>query len=113
MADFATLQTRLNAAVMARLSDSATLNGVAVRGFFDTAAQQGLDNMMLGSNPTFTCLESAAGSDPRGKLLELDGEGYAVRRAAPDGSGMTVLVLEQLNDVSYAAAALKLRPGFL
>jgi len=110
---FAAIQQRVNSAVAAKLmTDSATLNGVSILGRFTSAAATVL-LMMDGNDPIYTCLSSAITDDPRGKLLELNGVGYAVRRATLDGSGMTALVLEQLNDVLYAAAILKLRAGFL
>lgn len=107
---FAALQQRINSAVAAKLmTDVATLNDVAITGKFISPGATVL-SMMDGNDPAFSCLSSQLVGDPRGKLLEFNGAGYAVRRATPDGSGITVLILEQLNDVLYAAAVLKLRP---
>lgn len=107
---FAALQARVNAAVAAKLiTDAALLNGSEVTGQFVSPAAAAF-NMLDGNEPSFTCLYSAISGDPRGKLLEIDGEGYAVRRAIDDGSGMTRLILEQLNAELYAAAKLKTYP---
>ena len=92
---FAALQSRVNAAVAATLlTDAATLNGVAVTGKFANGNAAGLNNMMLGSNPTFTCTTAAAGSDARGKTLVVNSISYTAREAKPDGAGFTLLELE-------------------
>ncbi|MFA6203783.1 MAG: hypothetical protein WC710_11425 [Gallionella sp.] len=107
---FSAIQQRVNSAVAAKLmTDIATLNDVKISGKFVSPGATVL-SMMDGNDPSFSCLSSQLSGDPRGKLLELNSIGYAVRRAIPDGSGITVLALEQLNDVMYAAAVLKLRP---
>lgn len=92
---FAALQSRVNAAVSAKLAtDEATLDGVAITGKFDNASLAGLNNMLLGSNPTFTCASSAAPLSSRGKTLAVNGSNYTVREIKPDGTGMSLLELE-------------------
>lgn len=81
-------------AVAAFANCTATLNGVAISGIFDNGSDAGLNNMMLGSNPTFTC-KTADASSPRGKTLIVDSVSYTVREAKPDGTGITVLELEK------------------
>lgn len=96
MTTFAALQSRVNAAAAAKLlTDAATLNGVALTGKFDNGSAAGMNNMLLGSNPTFTCLASAAGSSSRGQTLVVDTVSYTVREAKPDGTGFTLLELEK------------------
>ena len=92
---FADLQSRTNAAVSAKLAtDEATLDGVAITGKFDNASLAGLNNMVLGSNPTFTCASSDAPLSKRGKTLVVSGTSHTVREIKPDGTGMSVLELE-------------------
>lgn len=73
---------------------AATLNGVAVRGIFDNGSAAGLNNMLLGSNPTFTLASTSASSSSRGKTLVVDSVSYTVREVKPDGTGFTLLELE-------------------
>lgn len=95
MTAFATLQTKVNTAVLEKLlTDSATLNGVAVTGKFSNGSASGLNNMMLGSNPTFTLASTSTSSSSRGKTLVVDSVSYTVREIKPDGTGMTLLELE-------------------
>lgn len=95
MTTFATLQSRVNAAVVATLlTDAATLNGVAVTGKFSNGSVSGLNNMMLGSNPTFDLTDADAGTAPRGKTLVIGAASYTVRESKPDGTGFSLLELE-------------------
>ena len=104
--NFAALQSRANSAVAAHLmTDAATLEGAEITGKFTSAAAVAFA-MLDGSDPVFTVLDSALTGAPRGKLMVIGGAGYAVRRANPDGEGMTHLALEELSDVQYAAAVL-------
>lgn len=87
----------------------ATLDGVDVAGIFDSGTASGLNNMMLGTNPTFTCTKADSekysslsgystvekAMDPRGKTLVVNSVSYTVRESKPDGTGMTVLELEK------------------
>lgn len=73
----------------------ATLNNVSVEGLFDNGSANALSGMMLGSNPTFTCASTAAGSASRGQTLVADGVSYTAREAKPDGTGFTLLELEK------------------
>lgn len=72
---------------------SATLNAVALRGIFDNGSANAF-NMLQGSNPTFACATADAASAV-GKTLIVGGTSYTVREAKPDGTGYTVLELEQ------------------
>lgn len=81
-------------ALLADFGVDATLNGSAVRGIFDNASASGLNNMMLGSNPTFTLATASVSSSSRGKTLVVGAVSYTVREVKPDGTGMTLLELE-------------------
>ncbi len=71
----------------------ATLDGISVEGIFDNGSAAGLG--MLGTNPTFTCASASAPSSKRNKTLVVNGTSYTVREIKPDGTGMSVLELEQ------------------
>jgi hypothetical protein len=71
-----------------------TLNGLPFDGIFNNAESGGMAGMMIGTNPTFTCLTSAAGNAPRGQVLVVNGMSYTVREAKPDGTDFTLLELE-------------------
>lgn len=71
----------------------APLNGVDVGGIFDNGSANAF-NMMQGSNPTFMCATADATSAV-GKTLIVGGVSHTVREAKPDGSGFTLLELEQ------------------
>lgn len=90
---FATLQQRTNAAVLARLGDSATLDGVAVVGKFvsDPATTLG----MLCDKPIFDLPAADAGVAPRGKTLVVNGNSYKVSVAhKADSNGFRMLELD-------------------
>jgi len=82
------------AAYFADFGTTATLDGVSVTGIFDNGSAAGLDNLMLGSNPTFMLDSASASSASRGKTLVLNAVNYIVREVKPDGTGITVLELE-------------------
>lgn len=70
----------------------ATLSGQTIRGIFDNANTAALG--LLGSNPTFTCQSSDA-VDAKGLTLTVNGTSYTVREAKPDGTGFSLLELEE------------------
>jgi len=90
---FATLQQRTNAAALARLGDSATLDGVAVVGKFvsDPATTLG----MLCDKPIFDLPAVDAGATPRGKTLVVNGNSYKVSVVhKADSNGFRILELD-------------------
>lgn len=90
---FAALQQRTNSAVLARLGDSATLDGVAVVGKFvsDPATTLG----MLCDKPVFDLPAVNAGVTPRGKTLVVNGVSYKVSVAHKvDSNGFRLLELD-------------------
>lgn len=94
MVSFAALEQRVNAAVMAKLSDAATLDGVAVVGkFLDDSAMA--FNGIYGEKPIFE-LDGIDGVDYRNKTLVVGVDSYVVRECKPNNRNQsTFLTLEQ------------------
>lgn len=85
----------------AEFADPATLNGVGVTGIFDNgyeSAGAGLSGMSS-SQPAFTLPASSVPAGSVGKTLAVStgvGVGnYKVVEVQPDGTGLTVLLLER------------------
>lgn len=90
---FATLQQRTNAAVLAKLGDSATLDSVAVVGKF--IANPAITLGMLCDKPVFDLPAADAGATPRGKTLVVNGVSYKVSVAhKADSNGFRLLELD-------------------
>lgn len=71
----------------------ATLDGASVRGIFDS---QYVDPLGIASRqPMFTLPTSAAASATQASVLVVEGVTYRVRTIEPDGTGVTVLMLER------------------
>lgn len=76
---------------------AATLNGVAVRGIFDSAfdlASVGVYGM-AGSAPVFTLASSDVPANPVGLSLLASAITYTVAAHEPDGTGISRLILER------------------
>lgn len=71
----------------------ATLNGVTVRGIFDDAYGEAFGGLVAGSGPMFRLLSSVPVS--RGAALVHGASTYTVVGIEPDGTGISVLRLEQ------------------
>lgn len=93
---FARLEQRLNHAVMAHLANAtATLNGVEVAGVFDNAYRAGdIGIGMASTQPAFTTLTAHVVGEAVGQLLTINGTSYYVAAHEPDGTGMSLLLLE-------------------
>lgn len=93
---FAALETSVNNAVMAHLSNAtATLNGVEVAGIFDNVYHAGDIGIGIASTqPAFTTLTANVVGEAVGQLLTIHGTGYYVAAHEPDGTGMSLLLLE-------------------
>ena len=93
---FASLEQRLNTAVVSRLSNAtATLNGVEVAGVFDNSYRAGdIGIGMASTQPAFTTLTANVVGEAVGQLLVIHGTGYYVAAHEPDGTGMSLLLLE-------------------
>ena len=93
---FAALETSVNNAVMAHLSNAvATLNGVQVAGMFDNSYHAGdIGIGMASTQPAFTTLTANVVGEAVGQLLVINGVSYYVAAHEPDGTGMSLLLLE-------------------
>lgn len=93
---FAALQSRVNAAVLAKLSDvSATIGGVGgIAGKFDNAYVDPLG--FSGSSPALTCASSDVSAAVQGTVVVVDAVNYTVAAIKPDGTGMTRLLLQEV-----------------
>lgn len=93
---FAALETSVNNAVMAHLSNAtATLNGVEVVGMFDNSYHAGdIGIGMASTQPAFTTLTANVVGEAVGQLLVIHGTSYYVAAHEPDGTGMSLLLLE-------------------
>lgn len=77
-------------------ADNATLSGAAVCGIFDNAnvvTEEGMG--MATTRPIFTLATTNVPSSPVGRTFVRNGVTYAVAAHEPDGTGMSVLVLER------------------
>lgn len=77
-------------------ADEASLSGLSVRGIFDNAyamANGGLG--MSDSAPAFTLQTSQVPSSPVGQLIVIKSVTYAIAMHEPDGTGVSVLILER------------------
>lgn len=72
-----------------------TLAGADVRGIFDQAyVAAGAGMGMSSTVPTFTLPTASVPASPVGKLLVVGSVTYAVAEHEPDGTGVSLLVLE-------------------
>lgn len=97
---FAAIETRLNAAVLARLANcTVTLDGgEPVNGIFEEPSAQAF-GYVEGGKPTVSCIESDVPGIKRGDPLTITknevATAYVVGGAPrPDGTGLTVIPLE-------------------
>ncbi len=80
----------------AEFAMDATLDGVAVRGIFDNTSMVAQGGMgMATTNPTFVLPTGSVPDAPVGKLLVIGAITYSVAAHEPDGTGVSVLVLER------------------
>lgn len=94
---FAALETRLNAAVFARLANaSATLDGVAVSAIFDNGYALGSVGPMgmASTQPSLTLPTASVPANPVGLTVVVGGVSYLVACHEPDGTGISRLLLE-------------------
>jgi len=72
-------------------TDATTIAGVFERGYAES--QIGIVGIQ-GYAPMFMAERSQIDADPVGIALTVDGTGYTIIRAEPDGYGMVALILE-------------------
>jgi len=77
--------------------DSATIDGETVKGHFenehDPVNAGGMVEFSIQS-ATFTCKTSDVTGIAEGSLITINGSSYAVTDLQPDGTGVTMLILE-------------------
>ena len=73
----------------------ATLSGATVRGIFDVQYERGdIGIGMASTQPAFTTLTANVVGEAVGQLLVINGTSYYVAAHEPDGTGMSLLLLE-------------------
>jgi hypothetical protein len=102
-AAFAALESRVNAAVIDRLSNrtaayTAPGGGAArdVDGIFDAHYATDLESLAGDSTPAFTCSTDTVSDATRGAHLTVGLEVFEVVEVMPDGAGLTVLRLRSV-----------------
>lgn len=104
-APFAALEARANAAICKQLANaSATVGGVTLDALFDNGyANTLLGTMggrgvsfagMAGSKPTLTLPTASVPANPVGQAAVVNSVNYLVAAHEPDGTGISVLLLE-------------------
>jgi len=75
---------------------SVVLDGVSVRGIFDNeyAGSTGGVGMAM-TNPALTLPTSSVPADPVGKTVVKGAESFLIAAHEPDGTGMSILLLER------------------
>lgn len=94
---FAALEARVNAVVLAKTANTtASIGGVEVDGVFENehaVAGGGLGMAM--TNPRFTLPTDRVPEAPEGLQITCKNDLYTVVEHEPDGTGLSVLVLER------------------
>ena len=74
----------------------ATVNGAAVRGIFDNGFALGSVGIgMAGTQPTLRLRTAEVAADPVGQAVSVNAVAYTVAAHEPDGTGVSVLMLER------------------
>lgn len=77
-------------------ADNAMLDGLLVQGIFERKyAEAGAGMGMSSTVPAYTLASADVPLDPIGKLLVIDGVTYAIAAHEPDGTGISLLLLER------------------
>jgi len=73
-----------------------TVNGAAVRGIFDNGFALGAVGIgMAGTQPTLRLRTADVTADPVGQAVSVNAVAYTVAAHEPDGTGISVLMLER------------------
>lgn len=79
-------------------AETATIDGASVRGHFehehDPVNAGGMVEFSIQS-ATFTCKTADVSAVAEGSLITINGSSYAVTDIQPDGTGVTMLMLER------------------
>lgn len=94
---FAALQALTNASVLQHLANARVLiGGEEVPGIFRNPSQGIAMGMgAADARPAVTVASSAVVNDPVDTRIDIDGIPYMVGAAEPDGTGLTLLVVER------------------
>jgi hypothetical protein len=80
----------------ANFAVDATVNGQAVRGIFDNGFALGAVGIgMAGTQPTLRLRTADVTADPVGQAVSVNAVAYTVAAHEPDGTGVSVLMLER------------------
>ena len=96
-ANFAALESRLNTAVFAHLSNTtAIVSGVEVAAIFDNDSTLGAVGPygMASTQPVLTLATASVPVNPVGQAAVVNGASYLVASHEPDGTGISRLLLE-------------------
>ena len=100
MSRFAAIEARANAAILRGLANAdITVNGQAVQGVFDNAHALGAVGGFAGmgiatTQPRITCATAQVPANPVGQACVVGSAAYVVAEHQPDGTGISVLILE-------------------
>lgn len=90
-APFAALESRVNASVLAKLSNAdALIDGVSVRGIFDWR-REGIEYGLDEARPVFTCSKSTVPDGATDVMIGTDS--YVISAIRDDGTGIVELML--------------------
>jgi hypothetical protein len=94
----AALEARLNASVFKHLANAAAIvGGATVRGVFRNGFMLADGGVGMGTtNPVFTCATAELPAAPVGETLALGSSTYVIAAHEPDGTGVSVLMLERV-----------------
>ncbi len=71
----------------------ATIGAATVTGIFDVPTAEAFG--MLGTDPTFTCAAADVPGIAAGQAVTINAVAYTVTAVRPDGTGLTVLMLDK------------------
>ena len=71
----------------------ATIGAATVIGIFDVPTAEAFG--MLGTDPTFTCAAADVPGIAAGQAVTINAVAYTVTAVRPDGTGLTVLMLDK------------------
>lgn len=87
--------SRLDNATISRFGTSAFFGSTCITGILDNEyLVSGSDLGVESTSPAFTCKTSDVSCVSHGDTLNIGTDEYTVRGVQPDGTGMTVLILE-------------------
>ena len=98
MLPFANLEAVVNSHVLNHLANvQVAIAGAVVPGIFrKPAAEAQLGVGVATTAPTVTVASNAVMAEPVGKQIEIGVTRYVIGDVAPDGTGLTVLILEEV-----------------